>query len=118
MAVEQADHDRAERLAQEAIRLLGPLHDTWILLNALTHLWAADALRSRSRRAARLYGAISGLREQTGSAAIPVYQAVNDRCQHVVTETLGATDAQALFAQGRRMTLDAIVALACEQTDQ
>jgi hypothetical protein len=108
-------YDRAERLAGESIRILSGLRDIWVMRNALTHLAAADSLRSNPRRAARLYGAADGLRERCGSAIVPVYQDFDEGRRASVAGMLGPDVYDALLREGRALSLENIAALATDR---
>jgi hypothetical protein len=112
VTVRLGEYARAQDLARRAIRILGRLRDTWMMMNAVTHLAAADSLSANRRRAARLYGVADALIERCGSAIVTVNQPFNDRCRTAVAAQLGKEEYEGLLEEGAALSLDDIVALA------
>jgi len=110
--VRLGDYARARDLARRSIGILGRLRDTWVMMNALMHLAAADSLSSNPRRAARLYGAVDALVERGGSAMTSVNQEYGERFRLAVAGQLGQREYEALLKEGSELSLDAVVALA------
>ena len=96
----------------KAVALLGRVQDAWAMLNALSHLADAAALRSDASRAAQLYGAAETLIERTGASTFPVWAGTSQRCRSMALAALGQQRFDELRSQGRTMSLDQVVAVA------
>jgi hypothetical protein len=114
ITVRMGEYGLAKGLARQVISILGRLRDTWLMMNALRHLAAADSLSSNPRRAAQLFGAADALIERYGSATAAVSQEFNEQCRLAVAQQLGQEDYQALLKEGSVLSLDEVVALAID----
>jgi hypothetical protein len=112
VAVRLGDYARARDLARRSIGILGRLRDTWVMMNALLHLAAADSLSSNPRRAAHLYGSVDALIERCGSAMTSVNREFNERHRRAIAAQLGQEEYEELLAEGSALSLDDVVALA------
>jgi hypothetical protein len=110
----QGDLVRAITLYQEALGSLHELGDRWMLARSLEGLAAVHSLQSEHRRAARIYGAAEALRETIGA---PVNISLRPDYDYRVADScraLGAMEFEAIWAEGRAMSLDQTVAFALE----
>jgi tetratricopeptide (TPR) repeat protein len=113
----QGGYSRAETMLCEAVIILGRLQDFWAMMHCLTLLADVAAVRAKSRRAARLYGAADGLNERSGVVLFHFYRDHTERCRAKAIKEIGIDTFDALRQAGRTLTLDEVVALAVNASD-
>ncbi len=115
LAHERGDLDRAGRLYREALELGWKHHDRLCVRMALPGLAGVAAMQGDAPRALRLASAASALEENAGMWAFPPIQ---ERQAHWLATAEQAVDAAtrgAAWTEGRRMTMDEVIAHALEQ---
>jgi hypothetical protein len=103
-----SDDARTVDLLRESICLSRALRDTYALGYGLIRLAGALAAQGQAERAARLYGTADALREMTGTPPIQYagHQALYERQVAALREHLDADTFEAVWAEGRAMTLE------------
>jgi non-specific serine/threonine protein kinase len=103
------DLPAALALYREALELARELNSAWFIRSALPHL-ASLAADSNPERAARLGGAVTGMSESSHTLPIPVTEALFNEGIQTARRRLGETAFAQAWADGRAMSLDAIIA--------
>jgi predicted ATPase/DNA-binding CsgD family transcriptional regulator len=110
IALSQNDTTTACTLAQEALLILNEVGDRWFAAYSLDGLAVALTVEGDMDRAARFFGAATGLRQALG-AALPVpRQPAYDRYLPIVQARLDQPSFNAAWAEGQAMTLEQLVA--------
>jgi non-specific serine/threonine protein kinase len=104
------DLDAAIDAAREGVRLSHETNDRRSLSWCLTELGSALARQDRPGRAVRLWGAVERISQSIGSPVPPTV--AETRGFPTVRDVLGEEAFAAAWAEGTRMTLDAVVAFA------
>jgi DNA-binding CsgD family transcriptional regulator len=107
---------RAGGLYREALELGWKHHDRLCVRMALPGLAGVAAMEGDAARAVRLASAASALEENAGMWAFPPIRARQEHWLERAKQTLDATAREAAWAQGRRMTMDEVIAHALEAT--
>jgi non-specific serine/threonine protein kinase len=116
LAHERGDLRGAGALYREALELGWKHHDRLCVRMALPGLAGVAAMEGDAARALRLASAASALEENAGMWAFPPIQARQAHWLATAEEAADATTREAAWAQGRRMTLDEVIAHALEET--
>jgi predicted ATPase/DNA-binding SARP family transcriptional activator len=101
VAADEGDADAAGALLRESLMTLRHLGDRYGIARALEGLARVAGLRGEAHRAARLYGAASGLREELGAPVPPADRAAYKRRIDDVRACLGEDAFAAGWAEGR-----------------
>jgi ATP/maltotriose-dependent transcriptional regulator MalT len=115
LAHERGDLGRAGRLYREALGLGWEHHDRLCVRMALPGLAGVAAMDGDAARALRLAGAASALEDNAGMWAFPPIRARQERWLATAEQALDAASREAAWAEGRRLTLDEVIAHALEQ---
>jgi serine/threonine-protein kinase PknK len=112
----RGDNERAAQLYAEGLTLAGEVGDEANAAYCLEGLAGLIAETGEPERAARLFGASEALLEAVGA---PLYAQVPDRASmeraaDALRSRLGETDFEALWGEGRAMTLEQAVECALE----
>ena len=94
------------------MRLLADIGESWYLANPLAGLASLAAQQNRPSTAAHLLGAASDIHEKSGSAVFPIEQERNSQTLATVRLALGEEATEQAIAEGRRLPIAAVVALA------
>jgi predicted ATPase/DNA-binding CsgD family transcriptional regulator/DNA-binding XRE family transcriptional regulator len=116
LAHERGDLRRAGGLYREALALGWEHHDRLCVRMALPGLAGVAAMEGDAARALRLAGAASALEENAGMWAFPPIRARQERWLATAEQALDAASREAARAEGRRMTMDEVIAHALEDT--
>jgi non-specific serine/threonine protein kinase len=116
LAHERGDLRRAGALYREALELGWKHHDRLCIRMALPGLAGIAAMEGDAVRAIRLASAASALEENVGMWAFPPIQARQAHWLATAEEAVDATTRGAAWAEGRRMTMDDVIAHALEET--
>jgi tetratricopeptide (TPR) repeat protein len=114
LRVRQGRYAVAKALGAEAIRLNQELSEHRGTAWCLEALAAAEAARSETTRAARLWGASDGLLESVGVALPPPIKWFRDLYFDRARESLGDSAFQAALSAGRAMSLTQAVEYALD----
>jgi DNA-binding CsgD family transcriptional regulator/tetratricopeptide (TPR) repeat protein len=110
IAYRQGEYAQAEAFLREAIAGRWALHDLWEIGEPLDDLADVAGVSGRWSLAARLYGAVDGLREMLGQKIAPVYQAEYERELAVSRTALGDDRFFAEWSAGRARPLEETIA--------
>jgi non-specific serine/threonine protein kinase len=116
LAHERGDLRRAGRLYREALGLGWEHHDRLCVRMALPGLAGVAAMDGDAARALRLASAASALEENAGMWAFPPIRARQEHWLATAEQALDAASREAAWAEGRRMTMDEVIAHALEET--
>jgi non-specific serine/threonine protein kinase len=116
LAHERGDLGRAGRLYREALGLGWEHHDRLCVRMALPGLAGVAAMQGDAARALRLASAASALEENAGMWAFPPIRARQEHWLATAEQVLDAASREAAWAEGRRMTMDEVIAQALEET--
>jgi non-specific serine/threonine protein kinase len=114
------DHERAAQLYLEGLKLAVEAGDKANVAYCLEGLASLIVERGEPRRAARLFGASEELLETIGA---PLYahapdRALYERAVNVLRSRLGEETCEALWAEGRAMTLGQTIEYALSEEDE
>ncbi|HSH77284.1 MAG TPA: tetratricopeptide repeat protein, partial [Herpetosiphonaceae bacterium] len=115
LAHERGDWPRATGLYQQSLTLAQELGHRWEIAASLEGLAGVAAGQDQPGRAARLWGAAEAIRKQFG---LPLPPAERTRYEAAVARAramLGDQALEAVWAEGRAMTLEQAVAYALEE---
>jgi class 3 adenylate cyclase/tetratricopeptide (TPR) repeat protein len=101
----QRDFAVARALYEESLRINQELGDSWAIAYLLEDIGCLAAANGDARRALRLVGAASALRETTGAPLPASEQAKLDAQLRVAGATLSAAEQDTLLAEGRGLGL-------------
>jgi tetratricopeptide (TPR) repeat protein len=102
----QGDYGTARALFEESLTIKRELGDKRAIVQDLEGLAALAVAQAQPAHAARLFGAVEGLREAFGAPLPPGDRAEHDRCVPAVRTTLGEAAFAAAWAEGRSMSLE------------
>jgi DNA-binding CsgD family transcriptional regulator len=111
MSHDAGDESTAVEHYRESIALLVSAGGEWYLASPMSGIAAAVAKRDPAA-AARLFGAARELRERGGTAGWETERARDENATALITAMIGEDGFDAAFSEGRRLTLDEMVALA------
>ena len=114
MALSRNDPDPAEVLCVKAIRELQERAQTPGVVHTLDILAGVAASRGEIRRAARIWGAAAGFREDTGAPWIPEERVMIEPRIEAAHNRLNEATWHEAWEKGRSMTLDQAVSYALE----
>ena len=114
IASRQGRSKEAETLLREGLEYAQALVDKELAIWCLEELATLALSKGDAERAARVVGAIETLREETGHAALPEEQRVNERTRGALVAELGEERAAAALAIGREMTFEQAVSYALQ----
>jgi predicted ATPase/class 3 adenylate cyclase/uncharacterized protein HemY len=114
MAHDQGDYGAARALLEEGLAIFRALGHKLGIAQNLEGLAALAVAQAHSERAARLFGAAEGLREATGAPLPPADRAEHDRPVAAVRTALGEEAFASAWAEGRAMSLEAVIQYALE----
>jgi non-specific serine/threonine protein kinase len=106
LAYDRQDYKNGVRYSQEALGRFHAMGNTWDLVDCLDFLGANLTGEDRAEEAARIFGASQALREAIGAARSTRDAAVYGTFITHVRQQLPAEDYDALFFEGRAMTLE------------
>jgi len=86
------------------------------MVEALSGLTAVALAKGEPARAARLFGAVEGLRATIQAPLWPAEQVERDRHTQALAAQMDETERAAAWAEGRTLTLEQAVAEALEMT--
>jgi len=109
VAIAQGEPDQAERDAHQVLTVAARTHGYLRVADALECLAHLAADHSY---AARLLGAADGIRQRTGHARFPMYQAGYDAVLTRVRQTLGQNAFDAAWAEGAALSTEEAIAYA------
>jgi DNA-binding CsgD family transcriptional regulator len=114
LAHERNDLRRAGGLYREALVLGWQHHDRLCIRMALPGLAGVAAMEGDALRAVKLASAASALEENAGMWAFPPIRARQEVWLVTADEALDSASREAAWAEGRRMSLDEVIAHALE----
>ncbi len=114
VAYHLADWARARAAYQASLRLQRDVGRKWEIAACLEGLAGVADGQDESARAARLWGAAEGLREQMGAPVPPVDRVHYEAAVAHTRMALGEAGFGAAWAEGRAMTLEQVIAYALE----
>lgn len=116
LAHERGDLRRSGALYREALALGWKHHDRLCIRMALPGLAGVAAMEGDPVRSIRLASAASALEENAGMWAFPPIQARQAHWLATAEEAVDARTRESAWAEGRRMTMDEVIAQALEDT--
>jgi predicted ATPase/DNA-binding CsgD family transcriptional regulator/DNA-binding XRE family transcriptional regulator len=116
LAHERNDLPRAGSLYREALALGWQHHDRLCIRMALPGLAGVAAMEGDASRAVRLASAASALEENAGMWAFPPIRARQEVWLATAEDALDSASREAAWAEGRRMSLDEVIAHALEES--
>lgn len=116
LAHERNDLPRAGGLYREALVLGWQHHDRLCIRMALPGLAGVAAMEGDATRAVKLASAASALEENAGMWAFPPIRARQEVWLATADEALDSMSREAAWAEGRRMSLDEVIAHALEES--
>jgi DNA-binding CsgD family transcriptional regulator len=114
LAHERGELRRAGGLYREALSIGWEHHDRLCVRMALPGLAGVAAMEGDAARALRLASAASALEENAGMWAFPPIRARQEHWLAKAEQALDAAAREAAWAEGRRMTMDQVIAHALE----
>jgi tetratricopeptide (TPR) repeat protein len=114
IAQHAGDHARAIDLGRQALRLARERRDQNDIATALNVLVGSISMTGQPQRAARLLGAVDATFERLGAFHQPSDQPEVDRIVATVRAQFDDATFQAVYGEGRSMTLEEAVAYALE----
>jgi predicted ATPase/DNA-binding SARP family transcriptional activator len=108
----QGELPAARLCLNDALRSLHRLRDRWGMIQVLEPLATIDAAEGRSANAARLLAAASALRERIASPRPADERGAHDRLVTDLRDRIGDVAFDELWAEGRRLSYDAVVEIA------
>jgi predicted ATPase len=114
VASREGRRDQAAALLRESLEYAEALVDKELAIWSLGELAALAVSGGEAERAARLLGAIETLREETGHAATPEEQRVDEQTRSVLATELGEKRFAADLLIGREMTFEQTVTFALQ----
>jgi non-specific serine/threonine protein kinase len=111
MSHDAGDEATAVEYYRESIALLVSAGGEWYLASPMSGIAAVVATREPAT-AARLFGAARELRERGGTAGWETERARDETATALISAMIGEDGFDAAFSEGRRLTLDEMVALA------
>jgi hypothetical protein len=108
----EGDSTRAAALQRESLLLFVEVSSAQGIADTLDAFAVLDLARGRAERAAQLWGAVQGLRDDRGAPLPPGRQQQLAQNTAAVSALLGEERYAAAFEAGREMTVDEAVALA------
>jgi ATP/maltotriose-dependent transcriptional regulator MalT len=115
-ALLQGDVRQAGTVLIESLVFLRQIHDRLFMLYCLSGLGGVAAAQSEPERAARLFGAVTALRDVLGVPALRGEYALQERMVAAARSQLDEATWAAAWAAGRAMTLEQAIAYALEHT--
>jgi predicted ATPase/class 3 adenylate cyclase/DNA-binding CsgD family transcriptional regulator len=112
VAIAQAEPEQAERDAHEALVIAARTRGYLRLPDTLECLARLAADGANPHNAARLFGAADAIRQRTGQARFPMYQAGYDAGLAVVRDALGQQDFDMAWAEGAALSTEHAIAYA------
>jgi predicted ATPase/class 3 adenylate cyclase/DNA-binding NarL/FixJ family response regulator len=112
VAIAQGEPEQAELDTHEAVTIAARTHGYLRLpdtLECLAHLAAAGA---NAHNAVRLFGAADAIRQRTGQARFPMYQAGYEASVAAVRDALGQRNFDAAWAEGAALSTEEAIAYA------
>ncbi len=116
--VNQGDHSAAHAFLEESLAIKRELGDTRGITASLEEFARVAAAQGQIERAARMYGAAEGLREQIGARTPVSDRAHYDRSVAEVRAAIGEERFAAAWAQGRATTLEQAIAYILEEPEE
>jgi predicted ATPase/DNA-binding CsgD family transcriptional regulator/DNA-binding XRE family transcriptional regulator len=118
LAHERGDLRRAGTMYREALELGWKHHDRLCVRMALPGLAGVAAMEGDAVRALRLASAASALEENAGMWAFPPIQARQAQWLATAEGAVDTTTREAAWTEGRRMSMDEVIAHALEESSQ
>ena len=112
VAIAQDEPEQAERDAHEALAIAARTQGYLRLPDTLECLARLAADGANPHNAARLFGAADAIRQRTGQARFPVYQAGYDAAVTAVRDALGQQDFDIAWAEGAALSTEEAIAYA------
>jgi DNA-binding CsgD family transcriptional regulator len=112
VAIAQDEPEQAERDAHEALAIAARTQGYLRLPDTLECLARLAADGANQQNAARLFGAADAIRQRTGQARFPVYQAGYDAAVAAVRDALGQQDFDIAWAEGAALPTEEAIAYA------
>ncbi len=109
LASADANDQRAEGLAREAVSVLAAIGSKWGTVGALEALSFAVGHRGSHMEAVRLLGAAESLRKAVGYRRLPVEKSPYEAEVELLRAELGAKDFASAWKEGLTMSMDAAV---------
>lgn len=118
LAARQRQYGLAEAYCRQTLIGLRPLEETWFLSTSIAALAAVRFGRDDHAHAARLFGAVEGLRQAATLAphreiGVPEYES----CLNELRAELGNARFEKLWAEGRKLSPDETITLALMLTE-
>ena len=110
-------YEQAMAMLQESLHLHHELGDRWRIASVLESLGGLAATLMQPEKSAWLFAAAEALRETVGTPLPPVEREDHDRHVANLRVTLGKELLTTLWAEGRAMPMEQIIACALEPTD-
>ncbi|BBY06127.1 helix-turn-helix transcriptional regulator [Mycobacterium noviomagense] len=112
VAIAQGEPEQAERDAHEALAIAARTHGYLRLPDTVECLARLAADGANHHNAARLFGAADAIRQRTGQAHFPMYQAGYDAAVAAVRDALGQQDFDVAWAEGAALSMEEAIAYA------
>ena len=112
VALAQGEPEQAERDAHDALVVAARTKGYLRVADVLECLGRMAADGGNHHHAARLLGAAGGIRQRTGEARYPMYQADYDAALVAIREALGQNDFDAAWAEGVSLSTEQAIAYA------
>jgi predicted ATPase/class 3 adenylate cyclase/DNA-binding CsgD family transcriptional regulator len=112
VAIAQDEPEQAERDTHEALAIALRTHAYLRLPDTLECLARLAADGANPHNAARLFGAADAIRQRTGQARFPAYQAGYDAAVAAVRDALGQHDFDTAWAEGAALSTEEAIAYA------
>src|SRR5262249_54302749 len=114
LALRQGDYGAARALWMESLAIHRERGSKGGIAKGLERLAAVSVAEAYPERAARLFGAAEGLRAAMGALLPPADRAEHDRSVATARTALGEEAFAAAWAEGRALTLEAVIRVAFE----
>jgi predicted ATPase/class 3 adenylate cyclase/DNA-binding CsgD family transcriptional regulator len=112
VAIAQGEPEQAERDAHEALAIAARTRGYLYLPDTVECLARLAADGANPQSAARLFGAADAIRQRTGRARFPMYQADYDAAVAALRDALGEQDFDASWAEGAALSTEETIAYA------
>jgi hypothetical protein len=114
VALDGGKTTHAEQAFVQSLQFVRGRNLVWLAAPALEGMAGVAARHGETPRAAHLLGAADGLRSRMGTPVMPLHRALYDRHVAAARGALGAERFEALWEEGRAMTVEQAFALALD----
>jgi len=112
VAIAQGEPEQADRDAHEALELAAEVQAYLGISDTLECLGTLAGDAGRHREAARLFGAVHGIRQRMGAVRFKVWDASYEASEKALRDALGEQDFEAAWAEGAALSTEEAIAYA------